>query len=69
MRWMTGEGQGKGDIADLGLPSFQSHVAFWLAVWSAERPDLVERARARVDPDVDPWGYLAELGQLLADAA
>ncbi len=57
------------DEADLPMPSFQSHVAFWLGVWSADRPDLVARARALADPDTDPWGHLAALGQLLADAA
>ena len=65
----AGDDGGRRGDADLPLPSFQSHVAFWLAVWSADRPDLVARARAAADPDVDPWGYLAELGQLLADAA
>ncbi len=65
---VAGEGV-TGDEADLPMPSFQSHVALWLSVWSADRPDLVARARALVDPDTDPWGYLAALGQLLADAA
>jgi hypothetical protein len=36
-------------------------------VWS-DRPDLVARARAQADPGADLWGYLAALGQLLADA-
>ena len=54
---------------DLPVPRFQSHVAFWLGVWSADRPDLVARARAEADPESDPWGYLAVLGQLLADVA
>ena len=55
--------------ADLPVPSFQSQVAFWFSVWSADRPDLVARARASADPDTDPWGYLAALGELLADVA
>ena len=54
------------DERDLPVPSFQSQVAFWFAVWSADRPQLAARARAEVDPDADPWGYLAVLGELLA---
>lgn len=55
--------------ADLPVPSFQSQVAFWFSVWSADRPELVERARAVADPEADPWGYLVALGDLLADVA
>ncbi len=55
--------------ADLPVPSFQSQVAFWLSVWSADRPELVERARATAHPERDPWGYLAALGELLAEVA
>lgn len=55
--------------ADLPVPSFQSQVAFWFSVWSADRPELVERARAAADPETDPWGYLVALGELLADVA
>ena len=50
------------------MPSFRDHVGYWLALWSADRPDLVARARAEADPERDPWGYYAALGQLLADA-
>ena len=57
------------DEADLPVPSFQSQVAFWFSVWSADRPELVERARAAADPGTDPWGYLVALGELLADVA
>jgi hypothetical protein len=57
------------DEADLPVPSFQSQVAFWFSVWSANRPELVERARAAADPESDPWGYLVALGELLVDAA
>ena len=62
-------GADPGEEAELPVPSFQSQVALWFAVWSADRPDLVARARVAADPRVDPWGYLAALGQLLADAA
>ena len=55
--------------ADLPVPSFQSQVAFWFSVWSADRPELVEQARAAADPESDPWGYLVALGELLADVA
>jgi hypothetical protein len=55
--------------ADLPAPSFQSQVAFWFSVWSADRPELIERARAAADPESDPWGYLAALGELLAEVA
>jgi hypothetical protein len=68
MSFVSGEGD-EVAAADLPVPSFQSHVAFWFSVWSADRPDLVERARASADPEVDPWGYLAALGELLADVA
>lgn len=54
---------------DLPVPSFQSQVAFWFSVWSADRPELVEQARATANPERDPWGYLAALGELLAAAA
>ena len=57
-----------GAEADRPVPSFQSQVAFWLGVWSVDRPDLVARARAEADPDADPWGYLAVLGELLVEA-
>lgn len=55
--------------ADLPVPPFQSQVALWFSVWSADHPELVERARAAADPESDPWGYLAALGELLAEAA
>jgi hypothetical protein len=55
--------------ADLPTPSFQSQVAFWFSVWSSDRPELVERARAAANPESDPWGYLAALGELLAEVA
>lgn len=64
---MGGDDIGR-DEADLPMPSFASHVAFWFGVWSADRPDLVAQARAVADPDDDPWGYLAALGELLAAA-
>lgn len=54
---------------DLPVPSFQSQVGFWFSVWSADRPELVEQARAAADPESDPWGYLAALGELLAEVA
>lgn len=53
--------------ADLPVPSFQSQVAFWFSVWSADHPELAERARADADPESDPWGYLAAWGELLAE--
>lgn len=65
---VTSDGAGA-QGADLPVPSFQSQVAFWFAVWSAERPELVEQARAAADPERDPWGYLAALGELLAEVA
>ena len=55
--------------AELPVPSFQSQVAFWFSVWGADHPELVERARAAADPERDPWGYLAALGELLAEVA
>lgn len=50
-----------------GLPDvrFQDQVGLWLEVWAADRPELREQARRRADPAADPWGYLAELGELL----
>jgi hypothetical protein len=45
--------------------SFQDQVALWLEVWTADRPELREQARAVADPDDDPWGYLAALGELV----
>ena len=62
-------GASAGEQGELPALSFQRQVALWMEVWSADRPDLVDRARAEVDPERDPWGYLAVLGQLLADAA
>jgi hypothetical protein len=67
--WRQMEGDDVVDEADLPVPSFQSQVAFWFSVWSADRPELVEQARATADPERDPWGYLAALGELLAAAA
>jgi hypothetical protein len=64
--------EGIGPVAHEGalpVPSFQSQVALWFSVWSADRPELVERARAAADPESDPWGYLAALGELLAEVA
>jgi hypothetical protein len=55
--------------ADLPVPSFQSQVAFLLSVWSADRPELADRARATPHPERDPWGYLVALGELLAEVA
>ena len=55
--------------ADLPVPSFQSQVAFWFSVWSADRPELIAQARATADPERDPWGYLVALGELLAGVA
>jgi hypothetical protein len=57
-----GEGEDGPDV------SFQDHVRLWLEVWSADRPDLRARARRAADPDTDPWGYLACLGELIAQA-
>ena len=52
---------------DLPTPSLLSEVAFWFAVWSAGHPDFDVRARSVADPELDPWGYLAALGdELLA---
>ena len=58
--------EGVSDGRDLPVPSFQSQFAFWFSVWSADRPELAARARAEVNPAVDPWGYLAVIGELLA---
>lgn len=44
---------------------FQDQVWLWLEVWTADRPELRERARLMADPDVDRWGYLAHLGELV----
>ena len=69
MRLVAGHDAVQRGESDLPVPSFQSQVALWLGVWSADRPDLVDRARATADPDADPWGYLAALGELLAEVA
>ena len=45
---------------------FRDQVALWLEVWTADAPELREQARAAVDPDRDPWGYLIALGELVA---
>lgn len=57
-----------GDAAEpLPLLGFQDQVRLWLEVWGAAKPELAERARLVADPAVDPWGYLAELGEALAE--
>ena len=45
--------------------SFRDEVWLWLEVWTADRPALRAEARRRADPSVDPWGYLAHLGELI----
>ena len=45
--------------------TFQDEVWLWLEVWTADRPALRAEARRRADPSVDPWGYLAHLGELI----
>jgi len=47
------------------VAGFQDQVWFWLEVWTADRPELRERARLVADPDADRWGYLAALGELV----
>lgn len=46
--------------------SFRDQVALWLEIWSAGAPELRAQARAKADPADDPWGYLSELGELVA---
>lgn len=53
---------------DLPPLTFKDQVAFWLEVWTVDRPELREQARAVADPDDDPWGYLATLGELILTA-
>ena len=55
-----GEGDDGPDV------SFQDHVWLWFEIWSADHPNLRSRARAMADPAIDPWGYLACLGELIA---
>ena len=55
-------GQGDDGVA----PRFRDQLAFWLEVWTADAPELRERARVSADPDTDPWGYLIALGELVA---
>ncbi len=50
---------------DLPPLSFQDQVALWLEVWTADRPELRDQARAVADPSDDPWGYLVALGELV----
>jgi len=55
----------RGRDGDDGLSlSFRDQVELWLEVWTADAPELRERARATADPDTDPWAYLAMLGEL-----
>ena len=58
------------DRANEHLPdlAFQDEVWLWLEVWSADKPELRDLARRLADPDVDPWGYLVHLGELLLAA-
>ena len=55
------------DITADDLPPlrFQDQVALWLEVWTVDRPELREQARAVADPEDDPWGYLVALGELV----
>jgi len=53
------------DEAGAPVAGFQDQVWFWLEVWTADRPELRERARLVADPDADRWGYLAALGELV----
>jgi hypothetical protein len=57
--------EGDDQLSDL---TFQDQVWLWLEVWSADRPELREEARRLADPAVDPWGYLAHLGELILAA-
>lgn len=45
---------------------FRDQVGLWLEVWTMDAPELREQARAAADPEVDPWGYLIALGELVA---
>lgn len=47
------------------LRGFQDQVWLWLEVWTADRPHLREQARRLADPEVDPWGYLGHLGEMI----
>ena len=47
------------------VQEFQDQVWDWLQAMSADRPDLQARAGQLADPHTDPWGYLANLGELL----
>jgi hypothetical protein len=50
------------DLPPLG---FQDQVALWLEVWTVDKPELRDQARAVADPSDDPWGYLVALGELV----
>ena len=54
---------------DLRDFTFQDQVWLWFEVWTVDRPDLRARARQAADPVEDRWGYLAELGELIAGEA
>lgn len=60
-------GHVNGGCQDENLPPlrFQDQVALWLEVWTVDTPELREQARAVVDPNEDPWGYLAALRELI----
>jgi hypothetical protein len=57
--------EGDDQLSDL---TFQDQVWLWLEVWSADKPELREEARRLANPAVDPWGYLAHLGELILAA-
>lgn len=53
---------------DLPPLRFRDQVALWLEVWTFDTPALRDQARVIADPDEDPWGHLAALGELLLAA-
>ncbi len=57
---------GDGDrYDDLPPLRFQDQGALWLEVWTGDRPELRDQVRSMADPNEDPWGYLAALGELV----
>lgn len=56
-----GEGQPPSSVAH----SMSSADWLWLEAWTADTPEIHEKAQRIGDPTVDPRGYLAELGELV----
>ena len=48
--------------------SFRDQVGLWLEVWTAGAPELRAQARQVANPEIDPWGYLIALGELVVGA-